>query len=126
MHEHCNSDQLAYCYSQCNFHTECYNLSSLYGLQESVRLTVSNVRNMKMNNEVVVVAVSPDSKHIAVAQLDSTVKVRFDFSFNLVRLETLCLLICTCLYLCLSCIMLFLCLYIFVSIHFDSHVKSCQ
>lgn len=70
-----NSDQLAYCYSQRNFHTEYYNLSTLYGLQESVRLTVSNVRNMKMNNEVVVVAVSPDSKHIAVAQLDSTVKV---------------------------------------------------
>lgn len=43
--------------------------------QDSVHLTVSNVKNMKMNNEVVVVAVSPHSKHIAVAQLDSTVKV---------------------------------------------------
>lgn len=102
------------------------HLSFLYGLQESVRLTVSNVRNMKMNNEVVVVAVSPDSKHIAVAQLDSTVKVRLVFPFKLVRLETFCLLIYTCLYLCLSCIILFLCLYVFVSIHFDSHVKSCQ
>ncbi|CAL5389396.1 unnamed protein product [Camellia sinensis] len=40
-------------------------------------LTVSHARNMKMNDDVLVVAVSPDSKYIAVALLDCTVKVFF-------------------------------------------------
>ncbi|CAN8324599.1 unnamed protein product [Cochlearia groenlandica] len=43
--------------------------------QESKQLTVSNVRSMKMNDDVLAVAISPDAKHIAVALLDSTVKV---------------------------------------------------
>ncbi|CAA0830338.1 transducin family protein / WD-40 repeat family protein [Striga hermonthica] len=40
-------------------------------------LTVSPVRNLKMNDDVVAVAVSPEGKHIAVSLLDSTVKVFF-------------------------------------------------
>lgn len=36
---------------------------------------VSNVRTMKMNDDVLVVAVTPDAKYIAVALLDCTVKV---------------------------------------------------
>ncbi|XP_071697523.1 uncharacterized protein [Rutidosis leptorrhynchoides] len=43
--------------------------------QDSVNLTVTNVRTLPMNDDVVVVAVSPDGKHIAVALLDFTVKV---------------------------------------------------
>ncbi|KAG7582840.1 WD40-repeat-containing domain [Arabidopsis suecica] len=39
------------------------------------QLTVSNVKSMKMNDDVLAVAISPDAKHIAVALLDSTVKV---------------------------------------------------
>ncbi|CAK9157680.1 unnamed protein product [Ilex paraguariensis] len=42
--------------------------------QDSKHLTVSHVRNLKMNDDVLVVAVSPDYKHIAVALLDCTVK----------------------------------------------------
>ncbi|XVF55558.1 hypothetical protein PTKIN_Ptkin06aG0045500 [Pterospermum kingtungense] len=45
--------------------------------QDSKCLTISNVRTMKMNEEVLVVAVSPDAKYVAVALLDSTVKVLF-------------------------------------------------
>lgn len=44
-------------------------------LQATKHLTVSNVRTMKMNDDVLVVAVSPDAKYIAVALLDCTVKV---------------------------------------------------
>ncbi|XP_058207905.1 uncharacterized protein LOC131320971 [Rhododendron vialii] len=40
-------------------------------------LTVSHVRNLKMNDDVLVVAVSPDAKYIAAALLDCTVKVFF-------------------------------------------------
>ncbi|VVB01043.1 unnamed protein product [Arabis nemorensis] len=43
--------------------------------QETKQLTVTNVRSMKMNDDVLAVAISPDAKHIAVALLDSTVKV---------------------------------------------------
>ncbi|CAN6916134.1 unnamed protein product [Brassica oleracea] len=43
--------------------------------QKAKQLTVSNVRSMKMNDDVLAVAISPDAKHIAVALLDSTVKV---------------------------------------------------
>ncbi|CAA7040774.1 unnamed protein product [Microthlaspi erraticum] len=43
--------------------------------QETKQLSVSNVRSMKMNDDVLAVAISPDAKHIAVALLDSTVKV---------------------------------------------------
>ncbi|KAK6140125.1 hypothetical protein DH2020_026123 [Rehmannia glutinosa] len=45
--------------------------------QDYKHLTVSPVRNLKMNDDVVVVAVSPEGKHIAVALLDFTVKVFF-------------------------------------------------
>ncbi|XP_021774554.1 WD repeat-containing protein 3-like [Chenopodium quinoa] len=41
------------------------------------RLTVSNVRTMKMNDDVLKIALSPDAKYIAVALLDCTVKVFF-------------------------------------------------
>ncbi|KAL7137502.1 hypothetical protein ABFS83_10G097000 [Erythranthe nasuta] len=40
-------------------------------------LTVSPVRNLKMNDDVVAVAVSPEGKHIAVALMDCTMKVFF-------------------------------------------------
>ncbi|KAJ9178773.1 hypothetical protein P3X46_010630 [Hevea brasiliensis] len=45
--------------------------------QDTKHLTVSNVRTMKMNDDVLVVVVSPDAKYIAVALLDCTVKVFF-------------------------------------------------
>ncbi|XP_050227570.1 uncharacterized protein LOC126677138 [Mercurialis annua] len=45
--------------------------------QDTKYLAVSNVRSMKMNEEVLVVVVSPDAKYIAVALLDYTVKVFF-------------------------------------------------
>lgn len=47
------------------------------------QLTVSTVKNMKMNDDVLVVAVSPDGKHIAVALLDCTVKVRLSLFIKL-------------------------------------------
>ncbi|KAE8681984.1 putative phosphatidylinositol-4-phosphate 5-kinase [Hibiscus syriacus] len=42
--------------------------------QDSKSLTILNVRTMKMNDDVLVVAVSPDAKYVAVALLDCTVK----------------------------------------------------
>ncbi|CAA2975134.1 WD repeat-containing 3 [Olea europaea subsp. europaea] len=45
--------------------------------QDSKRLTVSPVRNSRMNGDVLVVAVSPEGKYIAVALIDNTVKVFF-------------------------------------------------
>ncbi|KAF3441786.1 hypothetical protein FNV43_RR15701 [Rhamnella rubrinervis] len=45
--------------------------------QDSKHLMVSNVKNLKMNDDVLAVAVSPDAKYIAVALLDSTVKVYY-------------------------------------------------
>lgn len=48
-------------------------------LQDHKHLTVSPMRNLKMNDDVVVVAVSPEGKHIAVALLDCTVKVEWLF-----------------------------------------------
>nr|GMD58283.1 WD repeat-containing protein 3 [Ipomoea batatas] len=45
--------------------------------QESKHITASPVRNLKMNDDVLVVSVSPDGKYIAAALLDSTVKVFF-------------------------------------------------
>ncbi|KAM1853553.1 hypothetical protein ACFX15_008971 [Malus domestica] len=45
--------------------------------QDSKHLTVSNVRTMKMNDDVLVVAVSPDAKYVLVALLDCTVKVYY-------------------------------------------------
>ncbi|KAG2686360.1 hypothetical protein I3760_09G002600 [Carya illinoinensis] len=44
---------------------------------DTKHLTVSNVRTLKMNDDVLAVAVSPDAKYIAVALLDCTVKVFF-------------------------------------------------
>ncbi|KAG6395141.1 hypothetical protein SASPL_145780 [Salvia splendens] len=43
--------------------------------QDHKHLTVSPVKNLKMNDDVVVIAVSPEGKHIAVALLDCTVKL---------------------------------------------------
>lgn len=37
---------------------------------------MSNVHTMKMNDDVLAVAISPDSQKLAVALLDCTVKVR--------------------------------------------------
>lgn len=45
--------------------------------QHTKPLMVSHVRTMKMNDDVQVVAVSPDAKYIAAALLDCTVKVFF-------------------------------------------------
>ncbi|KAF8389466.1 hypothetical protein HHK36_026161 [Tetracentron sinense] len=45
--------------------------------QDSKHLTVSNVRTLKMNDDVLVVALSPDAKYIVVALLDCTIKVFF-------------------------------------------------
>lgn len=47
----------------------------IFVLQDHKHLTVSPVKNLKMNDDVVVIAVSPEGKHIAVALLDCTVKV---------------------------------------------------
>ncbi|KAL3536218.1 hypothetical protein ACH5RR_004679 [Cinchona calisaya] len=44
---------------------------------DAKHLTVSPVRDLKMNDDVLVVAVSTDGKHIALALLDCTVKVFF-------------------------------------------------
>lgn len=73
-----------------------------YGMKQkpgdnSKHLTVSNVRTLKMNDDVLVVAVSPDAQKIAVALLDCTVKVFFMDSLKLMhslyghRLPVLCL-----------------------------------
>lgn len=53
-------------------------LRSLCLKQDSKQLVVSNVRTMKMNEDVLVVAASPDAKYILVALLDCTVKVKLD------------------------------------------------
>ncbi|XP_021288979.1 WD repeat-containing protein 3 [Herrania umbratica] len=53
-----------------------YQLTQKPG-QDSKCFTVSNVRTMKMNDDVLVVAVSPDAKYVAAALLDCTVKVFF-------------------------------------------------
>lgn len=54
-----------------------YSLRLIILFQATKQLTVSNVKAMRMNDDVLVVAISPDAKYIAVALLDSTVKVRF-------------------------------------------------
>ncbi|XP_039024828.1 WD repeat-containing protein 3-like [Hibiscus syriacus] len=51
--------------------------------QDSKSLTILNVRTMKMNDDVLVVAVSPDAKYVAVALLDCTVKILFMDSFKI-------------------------------------------
>lgn len=53
-----------------------YQLTQKPG-QDSKQLMVSNVRTLKMKDHVLAVAVSPDAKYIAVALMDSTVKVYF-------------------------------------------------
>ncbi|KAI3687841.1 hypothetical protein L1987_81544 [Smallanthus sonchifolius] len=50
--------------------------------QDTVHLTVSNVRTLPMNDDVIAVAVSPEGKHIAVALLDCTVKVYYMDTFK--------------------------------------------
>lgn len=49
---------------------------------------------MKLNDDVLVVAVSPDSKYIAVALLDCTVKVRL-ICFYVNKL-VFCMFLCLC------------------------------
>ncbi|WOL09865.1 WD repeat-containing protein 3 isoform X1 [Canna indica] len=44
---------------------------------DSKQLTVTNVRTLKMNDDVLAVAISPNSKHLAVSLLDCTIKVFF-------------------------------------------------
>lgn len=44
-------------------------------IQGSKHLAASPARSLKMNDDVLVVAASPDGKFIAAALLDSTVKV---------------------------------------------------
>ncbi|XP_042505064.1 WD repeat-containing protein 3 [Macadamia integrifolia] len=51
--------------------------------QDSKQLTVTNIRTLNMKDDVLVVAVSPDAKFIAVALLDCTVKVFFLDSLKL-------------------------------------------
>lgn len=46
-------------------------------LQDPKTLSVTFVRSMKMNDDVLVAAISPDGKYLAAALLDSTVKVNF-------------------------------------------------
>ncbi|KAL5065667.1 hypothetical protein RYX36_027404 [Vicia faba] len=50
--------------------------------QATKQLTFSNVKTMRMNDDVLVVAISPDAKYIAVALLDSTVKIHFVDTFK--------------------------------------------
>ncbi|MCL7047922.1 hypothetical protein MKW94_012302 [Papaver nudicaule] len=45
--------------------------------QGSKHLSVTNVRTLKMNDDALWIAISPDSKYIAVALLDCTIKVFF-------------------------------------------------
>lgn len=49
--------------------------------QATKQLTMSNVKTMRMNDDVLVVAISPDAKYIVVALLDSTVKIHFVDTF---------------------------------------------
>ncbi|PIA54777.1 hypothetical protein AQUCO_00900986v1 [Aquilegia coerulea] len=51
--------------------------------QESKQQSVTNTRSKKMNDDVVVVAVSPDAKYIAVALLDCTIQVLYMDTLNL-------------------------------------------
>ncbi|XP_023544503.1 WD repeat-containing protein 3-like [Cucurbita pepo subsp. pepo] len=53
--------------------------------QEPKTLSITFVRSMKMNDDVLVAAVSPDAKYIAAALLDSTVKVFFMDTFKVFR-----------------------------------------
>jgi hypothetical protein len=62
------------------FETGCKFLSaSIYNVillfQDTKHLSVTNVRTLKMNDDVLAVSVGPTGKHIAVALLDCTVKV---------------------------------------------------
>ncbi|CAI9097924.1 OLC1v1034446C2 [Oldenlandia corymbosa var. corymbosa] len=65
--------------------------------QDTKHLTVSPVNNLKMNDDVLVVAASPDGKHIAFALLDCTVKVcymdtlKFKLSLYGHKLPVLCM-----------------------------------
>lgn len=54
-------------------------IMKLLFLQNLERLSVSNVRTMKLNDDVLKIALSPDAKYIAVALLDCTVKVSDSF-----------------------------------------------
>ncbi|XP_054817834.1 uncharacterized protein LOC129317543 isoform X1 [Prosopis cineraria] len=58
-----------------------YQLKQKAG-QARKQLSVSNVRTLKMNDDVLVVAISPDAKYIAIALLDYTVKIHFVDTFK--------------------------------------------
>ncbi|KAI9086232.1 hypothetical protein K1719_031686 [Acacia pycnantha] len=51
--------------------------------QTRKQLSVTNVRTLKMNDDVLAVAISPDAKYIAVALLDNNVKIHFVDTFKL-------------------------------------------
>ncbi|KGN48472.2 WD repeat-containing protein 3 [Cucumis sativus] len=53
--------------------------------QDPKTLSVTFVRSMKMNDDVLVAAISPDGKYLAAALLDSTVKVFFMDTFKVFR-----------------------------------------
>lgn len=55
----------------------------LSDLQDPKTLSIAFVRSMKMNDDVLVAAVSPDGKYLAAALLDSTVKVKFSLSHSI-------------------------------------------
>ena len=57
-------------------------------LQDSKQLTVTNMRTLKMTEDILAVLVSPQGKHIAIALLDCNVKVAF-----LIHFHTICLLL---------------------------------
>ncbi|KAI5439295.1 hypothetical protein KIW84_024899 [Lathyrus oleraceus] len=50
--------------------------------QANKQLTVSNVKTMRMSDDVLVVSISPDAKYITVALLDSTVRIHFVDTFK--------------------------------------------
>ncbi|XP_061363432.1 uncharacterized protein LOC133307029 isoform X2 [Gastrolobium bilobum] len=60
----------------------CLEVVEAHGGSATKQLVVSNVSTMKMNDDVLVIAISPDAKYIAVALLDSTVKVHFVDTFK--------------------------------------------
>lgn len=50
-----------------------------FGMQDSKQLKVSNIKSMKMDEDVLAVVISPDSKFIAIALLNNVVKVWLTF-----------------------------------------------
>lgn len=61
--------------------------------QDSAHLTVSNVRTLPMNDDVIVVAVSPTGSYLAVALLNCFIEVRLLFFFYIYCVSSLIWLI---------------------------------